>query len=242
MIPTRMLDLGFAIGPLEGKKAFLPGGFHDFTTDRAVIERQARRYPRCNWGGTCEGVMFLDEDPRNGGNLEALFESLGMPGIPDTMVIRTGSGGRHVPFRFPGKVRGKLQGHQGIDLKTWRTGYTVMPGSVHPDTGELYRIERDLPIAPLPLQLLPLVEVPNYVPQPTRARPEVRNSGVVRKVAEAQGGGRNAITFWAFCRALERGSSDVVDEIRSAALSTGLEEREIETCLRSAERTTGRAA
>lgn len=239
MIPNeKMLELGFAMGPLDGKKAFLPGGFHDFTTDRGVLERQAKRWPNCNWGGTCEGVMVLDEDPRNGGNLE----SLKIPAVLQTLVVRTGSGGRHAYFQFAGKVRGKIQQHDGIDLKTWRTGYTVMPGSIHPETGKPYRIEVDLPIAPLPELLLPLVEVSEYKPRPATAPPEVRNHGVVRKVAEAHGGGRNAITFWAFCRALERGSSDLVDEIRSAALSTGLEEREIDTCLRSAERTTGRAA
>ncbi|MFC9761376.1 bifunctional DNA primase/polymerase [Rhodococcus jostii] len=238
MSARRMLELGFAIGPLDGKKAFLPGGFHDFTTDRDVLNRQARKFPGCNWGGTCEGVMVLDEDPRNGGNLE----DLGVAAVFDTLIVRTGSGGRHAYFRHPGKVRGKLQGHEGIDLKTWRTGYTVMPGSVHPDTGKPYRIERDLPIAGLPQELLLLVTPPVFTPQPVVVNPERRSDGLVRKVADAAGGGRNQITFWALCRALERGSSDLVPEIRSAALSTGLTEREFETCLRSAQRTTGRAA
>ncbi len=234
----RMLGLGFALGPLDGKKAFLPGGFHDFTTNRDVLTRQAQKYPQCNWGGTCQGVMVLDEDPRNGGDLG----SLSMPEVFDTLVVRTGSGGRHAYFRHGGKVRGKLDQHEGIDLKTWRTGYTVMPGSVHPDTGKLYRIERDLPIAQLPQELLPLVTPPVYKPSPVTVNPERRSDGLVRKVADAVGGGRNQITFWALCRALERGSSGLVPEIRDAALSTGLTEGEFETCLRSAQRTTGRAA
>lgn len=235
MIPTDMLDRGFAIGPLQGKKAFLPGGFHDFTTDRAIIERQARRYRDCNWGGTCTAVIVLDEDLRNGGNLDSV------PGIDfDTLVVRTGSGGRHVYYRYTGSARGKLAQHNGIDIKTWRTGYTVMPGSVHPETGEFYRIERDDPIAALPEELLPLVQVPQYVPQPTRVNPERRSHGLVRKVAESTGGGRNSITFWALCRAFERGEQSLVDDICRAALETGLPEREIETCLRSAQRTAGR--
>ncbi|BBE43395.1 MULTISPECIES: bifunctional DNA primase/polymerase [Rhodococcus erythropolis group] len=234
----RMRDLGFALGPLDGKKAFLPGGFHDFTTNRDVLTRQALKYPQCNWGGTCEGVMVLDEDPRNGGDLE----SLDMPEVLDTLVVRTGSGGRHAYFRYEGKIRGKLDRYDGIDLKTWRTGYTVMPGSVHPDTGKLYRIERDLPIAPLPQELLPLLTPPVYKPSPVTVNPERRSDGLVRKVAEAVGGGRNQITFWALCRALERGSGSLVPEIRDAALSTGLTEGEFETCLRSAQRTAGRVA
>jgi hypothetical protein len=237
MIPYSMLDRGFAIGPLQGKKAFLPGGFHDFTTDRRTIERQARRYRDCNWGGTCDGVIVLDEDPRNGGNLDEV------PGLHlDTLVVRTGSGGRHAYFRTRVTARGKLAEHNGIDIKRWSSGYTVMPGSVHPETGEFYRVETDAEIAPLPNPLLPLVEVPQYRPQPTVVSPERRSNGLVRKVAEANGGGRNSITFWAFCRALERGEQSLVDEIRNAAASIGLPAQEVETCLRSAQRATGRAA
>ncbi|WML63199.1 bifunctional DNA primase/polymerase [Rhodococcus sp. AH-ZY2] len=235
--PRTMLEKGFALGPLDGKKAFLPGGFHNFTTDRDVLNRLARQYPRCNWGGTREGVIVLDEDPRNGGNLDALGSA-----VLDTLVVRTGSGGRHAYFRFHGTIRGKLADHPGIDLKSWRTGYTVMPGSIHPDTGRPYVIEQDLEIKPLPARLLPLVEPPKYIPQPTVFSPERRGNGIVRKVCEAAHGDRNAMTFWAFCRALERGEQLLVDEIRAAAQSVGLDDREIDTCLRSAQRTIGRAA
>ncbi|MBP1054427.1 bifunctional DNA primase/polymerase [Rhodococcus qingshengii] len=238
----RMRDLGFALGPLDGKKAFLAGGFHNFTTNPDVHTRQAHKYPQCNWGGTRSGTMAVDIDPKNGGSLEFLMKSLGLPNLLDTLAVRTGSGGWHIYFLHDGKIRGKLDGYDGIDLKTWRTGYTVMPGSVHPDTGKLYRIERDHPIAPLPKQLLPLVTPPVYKPSPVTVNPERRSDGLVRKVAEAVGGGRNQITFWALCRALERGSSSLVPEIRDAALSTGLTEGEFETCLRSAQRTAGRVA
>ncbi|MCK0091215.1 bifunctional DNA primase/polymerase [Rhodococcus sp. F64268] len=235
--PRVMLERGFALGPLDGKKAFLPGGFHAFTTDRDELNRLARQYPRCNWGGRREGVIVLDEDPRNGGNLDELG-----PDALDTLVVRTGSGGRHAYFRFDGKIRGKLADYPGIDLKSGRTGYTVMPGSVHPDTGLLYVIERNIEIKPLPQRLLPLVEPPKYVPQPTVVSPEKRSHGIVRKVSEAGEGDRNAMTFWAFCRALERGEQSLLDDIRAAAVAVGLDEREIETCLRSAQRTVGRAA
>lgn len=238
----RMLDLGFALGPLNGKRAFLPGGFHDFTTDRSVIHRQYLKYPQCNWGGTRPDVMAIDIDHRNGGSLEHLIESLALPNLLNTLVVKTGSDGWHIYFRHDGKIRGKLDGYPGTDLKTGRTGYTVMPGSVHPDTGKLYRIERDLPIAKLPQILLPLVTPLVYTSQPVTVNPQRRSDGLVRKVADAVGGGRNQITFWALCRALERGGSDLVPEIRTAALNTGLTEREFDTCLRSAQRTTGRAA
>lgn len=235
-----MRDLGFALGPLNGKVPIRKGGFHDFTTDLSSLTRDALRYPNCNYGGTRQGTMAVDIDPKNGGSLEFLMRSLDLPNLLDTLAIRTGSGGWHIYFLHDEKIRGKLAGYDGIDLKTWRTGYTVMPGSVHPDTGKLYRIERDHPIAPLPQELLPLVTPPVYKPSPVTVNPERRSDGLVRKVAEAVGGGRNQITFWALCRALERGSSSLVPEIRDAALSTGLTEGEFETCLRSAQRTAGR--
>ncbi|MYV28110.1 DNA primase [Rhodococcus sp. DSM 6344] len=237
-----LIEFMAALFPIQGKKAFLAGGFHNATRDRDALNRLARKYPGCNWGLIIEGVIWLDEDPRNGGNLEELFHELGMDTLPETLTIRTGSGGRHMAFRHDGRIRGKLVDYAGIDLKSWRTGYTVAPGSVHPDTGKLYRIESDAPIANLPQELLPLVSSADIRPQLASVNPQRRSDGLVRKVAEAVGGGRNQITFWALCRALERGSSSLVPEIRDAALSTGLTEREFETCLRSAQRTAGRVA
>ncbi|MBY6708479.1 bifunctional DNA primase/polymerase [Rhodococcus sp. BP-241] len=232
-----MLDRGFAIGPLNGKRAFLPGGFHSFSADRDVIAAQARRYPHANWGGIRAGVVVLDEDPRNGGDLDALNLSV------RTLLVRTGSGGRHAYFEHWGPLRGKVAHHNGIDIKTWQTGYTVMPGGVHPETGELYRVEVDADIAPLPQELLPLVEASTYVPQPTVVSPQRRSNGLVDKVASAHGGGRNALTFWAFCRAYERGGEQsLVDGIRDAALGTGLPEHEVDTCMRSARRTVVRVS
>lgn len=227
-IPHRMIELGFEIIPLDGKKAFLAGGFHNSTHDRSVIDAWARRYRDCNWGGRRKGTLFVDIDPKNGGTIEALG------GDTDTLTIRTGSGGLHLVYNFEGRTRGQLA--QGVDLKPYATGYCVLAGSVHPDTGRPYVIERDIPIQPLPQRLLPLVEPQVWTPQPTVVSDDRRESGIVRKVAEAVGGGRNAVTFWAFCRAVERGSSSLIDEIRQAALNSGLPPYEVETCLRSAQR------
>lgn len=67
---------------------------------------------------------------------------------------------------------------------------------------------------------------------------EKRSAGLVRRVAETSDGGRNGMAYWGFCRALERGADpQLIDDIRSAALSTGLSEREVDTCYRSAQNT-----
>ncbi|MDV8022002.1 bifunctional DNA primase/polymerase [Rhodococcus sp. IEGM 1330] len=236
MIPTELLRRGFYVVPLAGKQATLTGtgGFRNGTRDRATIERWARRWPNCNWGAFLPGVIQLDTDPRNGGTVDGL-------NLPATFTVRTGSGGTHHYFRHNGTVRGKLADRDGVDIKSGSTGYVVVPPSFHPDTGHPYVIEDSSEIADLPNHLLPLVSQPAYTPQPTRINPERRIDGLVKRVSDSQGGERNAITFWALCRALERGSSNgVLEEIRAAALGTGLTEREVETCLRSAQRTTGR--
>lgn len=235
-----MFDLGFAFFPLAGKAPITTHGFKDATRDREVLSRTARRYPGCNWGGLRRGTICLDVDPRNGGTINGLDIDL-----TATLVVETGSGGLHIYYEWAGgKVRGKLAGVDGIDLKNWVTGYLVMPGSVHPDTGRPYTIAHHATPAPFPAHLRERVEQPRrsqWTPSPsapTGAVAEKRNAGLIRRVAEASDGGRNDMAYWGFCRAIERGADpQLIDDIRGAALSTGLSEREVDTCLRSAQNT-----
>jgi hypothetical protein len=60
-------------------------------------------------------------------------------------------------------------------------------------------------------------------------------AGLLRAVREAPVGSRNALTFWAACRAREAGH-EARDELRQAALDAGLPEVEVERTLDSAER------
>jgi hypothetical protein len=60
-------------------------------------------------------------------------------------------------------------------------------------------------------------------------------AGLLRAVREAPVGSRNAIAFWAACRAQDEGH-DAREELREAALATGLPEIEVDRTLGSAER------
>ena len=78
--------------------------------------------------------------------------------VPDTHIIRTGSGGTHYYFRYP--LDGKHYGNRsfkdyGFDIRG-AGGQVVAPGSVHPDTGNLYLVEKDVPAAEPPEWLLEL--------------------------------------------------------------------------------------
>jgi hypothetical protein len=66
-------------------------------------------------------------------------------------------------------------------------------------------------------------------------------AGIVRRVAEAREGERNAMLFWAACRLLERGMRriDVEALLISTAVSIGLSDIEVRRTIASAQ---GRAA
>jgi hypothetical protein len=70
---------------------------------------------------------------------------------------------------------------------------------------------------------------------------EAAVAGIVRRVAEAREGERNAVLFWAACRLLERGMHlrDVETLLIRAAVSTGLSDFEARRTITSAQ---GRAA
>ncbi|MGE2835462.1 bifunctional DNA primase/polymerase [Mycobacterium sp. SMC-4] len=233
-----MLTLGFSVGPLDGKVPLTKHGVQDFTRDRDVITRWARHHPGCNWGVTQAGVICLDVDPRHGGTVAAL--RLGPE--HETLTIRTGGEGWHFYYRHTGPVRGKVSGTTGIDVKAGGRGYLVAPGSIHPITGQPYRIHRGGPIATLPEHLQHLIVQPNYSPPRTSTSEGFvgtgdRWDGLVKSVAEAQPGNRNGILFWAAARAAaDSAPAAVYSALAAAAHEIGLGAHEIQQTIQSAQR------
>lgn len=229
-----LLGYGFRVGPLDGKLPRTAHGVKDFTTDPGVIASWARRWPGTNWGVTQPGVLALDVDPRNGGTVAAL----NLRPEDATLCVQTGSGGWHLYYRHSGPVRGRVDGVDGIDVKTGGSGYLVAPGSIHPDTGKPYRLHRDAPIAELPTHLIGLIAQPLWAPPsgPSRAAGD-RWDGLVRTVADAQPGGRNGALFWAAARAAaDNAPAAVYSALATAAHQAGLGAHEIQQTIRSAQR------
>ena len=234
-----MLALGFSVGPLDGKAPLTKHGVQDFTRDRQVITRWVRQYPGCNWGVTQVGVVCLDVDPRHGGTVAALR----LRPEHETLTIRTGAEGWHFYYRHTGPVRGKVAGAEGIDVKAGGRGYLVAPGSIHPVTGKPYRIHRGGPIADLPEHLQALIVQPVDAPPARGAVPD-RNctsgdrwDGLVRSVAEAQEGNRNAALFWAAARAAADSAPPAVfSALAAAAHQIGLPANEIHQTIQSGQR------
>lgn len=236
---TTMLDhaLAYAAAGLpvlalrpRAKEPATPHGKDDATTDPTTITRWWSRNPNCNIGlRPPEGMLVVDIDPRNGGDL-TLRERL-----PKTWTAETGSGGLHLWFRAAGR-RWRSCLADGVDLK-WSAGYLVAAPSVHP-SGGVYRWLNQAPIALAPGWLLSKATRPlPPPPQPFTGTVGGREAGLVAAVAGAVEGARNGVLYWAARRALESGAyQEIRHAIADAARSAGLSEREVENTLRSAER------
>ncbi len=149
--------------PSPGKHPITPSGVLDATRDEAAIRAWWGQYPKANYGVQCgaeSGLVVLDIDPRNGGDVE-LSDLTGKHGrLPDTPQVLTGGGGEHYYFKHPGtRVKG-VPLASGLDLKA-DGGYVVGPGSRHA-SGKTYEWElsshpNDVPVAALPDWLLHLI-------------------------------------------------------------------------------------
>lgn len=109
--------------------------------------------------------LILDVDPRNfkeGDNpLKRLLSDAGMAAKPKTLIIKSGNKGYHIylkkPPGFPHRTKDKE--YQGIDFKT-QGQFLVGPGSIHPDTGNTYKLMQGDPagILDAPENLLALLQ------------------------------------------------------------------------------------
>ncbi|MFD3525043.1 bifunctional DNA primase/polymerase [Streptomyces sp. NPDC058653] len=165
--------------------------------------------------------------------------------LPETVVVLTPSGGRHIWLSGPAGVTvpnsaGRLA--PGIDVRG-AGGYLVGPGSV--SARGAYRLapgSAGLTPAPCPRALLRLLTPPERArhsgPGGRRGRP-ARGHGLVQFVLAAHAGQRNTRLFWAACRAYEHGFGDeLAESLVDAAVRTGLTEHEARATIASASRLT----
>ena len=136
--------------------------------------------------------------------------------IPDTVIVLTPSGGRHLWLTGPPDVvvpnsAGRLA--PGIDVRG-AGGYLVGPGSV--TAHGAYRLAPGTAdLAPAPCPPRPAAPAhPARAPAPAHraARPRrQQGQGLVQFVLAAHEGQRNTRLFWAACRAYENGFGDQLD-------------------------------
>lgn len=127
-----------------GKHPRTVNGIKDASRDEAAIRRWWTDWPDANIAlatGKASGVWVLDIDPRHGGfeSMDQWESDRGDP-LPQTLVSRTGGGGRHLFFVYPSAgIRGRNPWLAGVDVKS-DGGYVILPESTH-ISGGLYQWE-----------------------------------------------------------------------------------------------------
>lgn len=229
----------------RAKSPYTKNGFHDATTDPEQITTWWNYKPNALIGiAIPPWLMVIDIDPRNGGSREALESKTGPLPLTLTSFSGRNDGGQHLWFVRP---KGDLTGTKlpsGIDLKDGGRGYVIAPPSLHPSTGQPYRWENwGGPVACAPYRLYELLKLDLS----HAGRFAYRGGGteddfsqLLNWVANTPEGHRNDYTYFAACRLAEKGALDSHEgSLTEAALSTGLSEREIQTCIASARRRIG---
>lgn len=244
-------NCGYAVFPCLATKAPAipgPGGYKHATTDPEQIARLWRQYPAPLIGiatGARSGISVLDVD-RKHASARAWWLAHAARLSP-CRAYETLSGGIHlhmldhdgvVPSTTSRICRGiDTRGEGGFVIYWAAIGFPCLAGLPVLD---------HTPPQPWPDWLLDALKRP--APAPRRSAPprppdndDHALAGVVRRVASAVEGERNAVTFWAACRCSERGMSQRKIEalILPAATAAGLHEIEARRTIKSA---MGRAA
>lgn len=148
-----------------GKHPIIPNWPKSGTTDPDVIRQWWTKWPMANIGiltGQQTGLLLLDVDNKDDGpgNLRDLEQKHGQ--LPDTVEAITGSGGRHILFKYPAnrKITNKARFHPGLDTRS-DGGMFVAAPSIHA-SGRRYEWEvlshpDDVELAECPEWLLNLM-------------------------------------------------------------------------------------
>lgn len=165
---------GYRVIPCRGKIPLTAHGAHDASADETVIAGWWRRWPDANIGMTLDGLVAVDIDPRNGGDVESMPQPL-----PDTCYARTGGGGWHYLFRAHNGTRYPGAIGKGIDVKHGAGSYIIVEPSVHA-SGEKYCWQDETE----PWTTKP-ADAPEWLARPTSKTADTHENGIGE-------GGRNA--------------------------------------------------
>ncbi|GHT30110.1 hypothetical protein FACS18942_11060 [Planctomycetales bacterium] len=140
-----LAELGYAVFQCIPKTKIpfaetAPHGCKSAITDLDKIREWWTKYPHCNIGIKCGNILVIDPDCKDGydgtTDLANIVNTVGA--LPDSPLVRTGSGGWHLFFARPkidivGKNKIEWQGVKtGIDIQVGNQ-YVVAPPSVHPN-------------------------------------------------------------------------------------------------------------
>lgn len=163
---------GWRVFPLDGKEPRIKGGFRSATTDSKTIKKWWKQWPDANIGIACDSehgpiVIDLDEPKEEETSGFKFLRTLELP--REGLVTRSAvsrEGRMHLyflPMRDGTQLKRMIRPFTRKDKKVaidilGDGGYVVAPPSIHPDTGEPYRWEQKIDLAPFPKRLFRFLE------------------------------------------------------------------------------------
>ncbi len=239
-----------------GKHPLTRRGLKDATTEGRVVADWWRRWPGANLAlatGSASGVVVIDVDPPQGDlSLERLMDAAYE--LPETLAVRTGSGGVHLYYLSPklpvANTAGRLPGVDlelpGIDLRG-NGGYVVAPPSVHVSGSPYVWLEDEVELAPAPSWLQPADDAPVLRSAPVKlAAPGSSTpyglaalTGELEELRSAPVGTRNhtlnrcAFRLGRLVAGGELSEAEAVATLRREATGRGLTLREVERTITS---------
>lgn len=165
-----LLEKGFSIIPCSPDKKPMLGWkkYQEYSPTMDDIRRWTELYPSMGIGiitGTVSEIVVIDVDVKGH---KPSFNDLINAGLPitrelleSTTIVRTGGGGGHFYFKYSDS---DIKNHAGIirgsgfnvDIRG-EGGYVVAPPSMH-ESGNVYKWVRNNVIAPLPMDLMFLLQ------------------------------------------------------------------------------------
>ncbi|MFD9465622.1 bifunctional DNA primase/polymerase [Streptomyces sp. NPDC060027] len=236
--------------PCHGECGRFGHGVYDASTEPRRIRALFAASPWATGYGIACGLhphhlIGIDLDTKSATDSSAALRELALRHlftIPDTVVVLTPSGGRHLWLSGPPDVvvpNSASRLAPGIDIRG-AGGYLVGPGSrTEHGVYETAPGTARLAPAPCPSELLRLLLPPPRTSHPASSATGRQGEGLVQFVLAAHAGQRNTRLFWAACRAYENGiGPQLITPLVQAAVRTGLTEREARSTIASAARMT----
>jgi hypothetical protein len=236
----KLAQQGISVFPCgEDKRPLTLHGFKDATTKPDVVHEWWTRWPDALIG-VPTGITFvvLDIDLQHV-EAQAWYDKE-RPRLPLTRAHLTRSGGRHLLFQPDARVRcttGKIARH--IDTRGVH-GYAIWWPACGLEVlhGEALALVPDWIIKALKPPITAMQRPLRQVRTSAQARRLV--DGIIRSIAHAREGERNALAFWGACRLAEMVSQsiitrdDAIDIATEAASRAGLPHKEARRTAQSA--------
>lgn len=161
---------------IPGKHPRTEHGLSEASTDEKQVKDWWSKWPDANIGiltGERSGLIILDVDVRDNGPLSLGQLRKQYKDFPQTLTVRTPTGGRHFYFSYPAglQIGNKISFRKGLDIRA-NGGFVVAPISIGANGRRYEWINPSVDIADIPAWLIEIILAPK--PQRADSVPEVK--------------------------------------------------------------------